>query len=164
VKHVRTDIAVIELDFGPANDVLVAAYEDGHFVVLSPENGVTHEWDAPPDNAPGCLDLSPDGSQLAVGTRKGDIQIYAFPAGRLIRETKSHAGQIHEISWFPDGSLIVSGGQDAEVRVWDAETGDLVTRLVGHEHQVFAVDVSDDGQSIVSCSSDGDVRLWRSSP
>ena len=103
-----------------------------------------------------------DGEHLAVGTRSGSIQIYALSSGNLIRETKSHAGQINEIAWFPDGELMVSGGQDAEIRVWDADSGALVTRLIGHEHQVFSVDVSQDGRSIVSSSSDGDVRLWRS--
>ena len=105
--------------------------------------------------------LSPDGSQVAVGSADVDfVQVFDVRTGHLVFELPRHRYSVNSVSWSPNGRWIATGAGDSSVRVWDAGTGRLEERLLGHTGVVSSVDWSPDSRRIVSGGSDGTARVW----
>jgi len=110
-----------------------------------------------------CVAFSPDGSEVATGSRSNNfIKIWSTATGELIRNLKSHEGNgVYGVCYSPDGSLLASAGRDRTVRLWYVGTGKQLCILRGHTQPVRGVAFSIDGRYLVSCSEDGTAKIWR---
>lgn len=102
-----------------------------------------------------CAAIAPDGKQIACGgwgtqanPNRGDIRLYEFATGKLVRVIHTPYSHIHRLTFASDGQLLFGqvaiprpplgnglsrmGLDPVEVRAWDAATGkERRTRLDG---------------------------------
>ena len=67
--------------------------------------------------------FSPDGGQLASGSRDCTVWIWNLQTGAVLQVMTGHSGAVQSVTYSPDGKLIASGSDDNSVRVWDVVTG-----------------------------------------
>ena len=75
-------------------------------------------------------------TQIAVGTKGGEILIYDLSSASLVDTIKAHAGTLWSMHVRPDGRGLVTGGADKDVKFWDIEEkpvdgGDVCQYLIG---------------------------------
>mgnify|MGYP001060056262 FL=1 len=111
-----------------------------------------------------CLDWSPDGQQLAVGTNAGEVQIWDVASQQMLSRWRSPSfSMVTSVGWSPDGSTIASGQLDGDIYLWDIATGEV--RLAINDYTDERCDTnglawSPDGSRIATAHQDGYVRLW----
>jgi WD40 repeat protein/class 3 adenylate cyclase/energy-coupling factor transporter ATP-binding protein EcfA2 len=108
------------------------------------------------------VDLSPDGSTLAVRTLDGALRLWDFRT-RTPRTPPIDTGQQKgDVAFGPDGRLLATTGEDGSVRLWNAARGTPVgARMAGHPGGASSVRFSPDGRRLASTGfEDGSVRLW----
>jgi RNA polymerase sigma factor (sigma-70 family) len=122
-----------------------------------------------------CTALSPDGELIACGgwgrpdPNRGDIRLYEFATGKLVREIHSPYSRIDLVTFSQDGKTLFAqvgiprpplgngierlGRDGSQVRAWDVATGkERRTELEGawNEHQIA---ISPDGRTLALASS-----------
>jgi WD40 repeat protein len=108
-----------------------------------------------------AVDLSPDGSTLAVRTVDGALRLWDFRT-RAARTPpiRAHQGK-GDVAFSPDGRLAATSGEDGSVRLWDAGRGAPVGAVMRHHGVAASVRFSPDGKRLVSTGfEDGTVRRW----
>jgi WD40 repeat protein len=101
---------------------------------------------------------SPDGEQLASGSRDGTVRVWDV-AGETLQTFKKHTDLVSSVAFSPDGKHLVSGSHDRTLRVWDLRTGAISQILRGHSDWVLACAFSPDGKQLISGSKDMTVRV-----
>lgn len=111
-----------------------------------------------------CVDWSPDGKLLAVGTNNNGLQVWDVSEQKLMQTWESPTGTpIISLAWSPDGMIIASGELGGDINLWQATTGELLQTLTGYtnmRHDVNGLDWSPDGKILASANQDGKVRMW----
>ncbi|MCR9243500.1 MAG: serine/threonine-protein kinase [bacterium] len=122
----------LEVDSGV---VALAWRPERRALVFATENGRLQHWRVPVgDGDPTCvlrrtgltglayaLDISPDGSRVAIGLDTGTIELWDLPAGRQLVELTGHDNYVHDVEFSPDGTQLVSASGDGTVRIWDTK-------------------------------------------
>lgn len=111
-----------------------------------------------------AIDISPDRTLLAVGTR-----LYDLETGQLLREFPSNFW-MNDIAFSPDGRLLAVGGMRSGfdqdriytgiAEVWDIETGQRLLTVDQHTDEVQSVNFSPDSSTLVTASLDNTVMVW----
>ncbi|MBE7501160.1 MAG: WD40 repeat domain-containing protein [Verrucomicrobiales bacterium] len=78
-----------------------------------------------------CLDFSPDGRTLAVGTRDGWVNLWHLPSKQEVISLKAHRSHVWRTVFSPDGRALATAGADGDLRLWTAPT--LEETDAGHE-------------------------------
>jgi WD40 repeat protein len=103
----------------------------------------------------------PDGRQLAVGYRDGDIQIWDSKAKRMILSLQEHPQYVTALAWSPDGNKLASGSYDRSARVWDSSNGKLLNTISGFGDTVTAVTWSPDSSKLITGGTEGfSLIIW----
>lgn len=112
------------------------------------------------------MQLSPDGSQLAVGTSIG-LWVYNIRTGdeKLFPMLKSK--QVNSVAFSPDGKILASSGYDNNIiHLWDPKTGKLHSTLLPskkEEHRFAASRFSYASNSGLAFTKDGSTLIGLSS-
>jgi WD40 repeat protein len=124
---------------------------DDHAVVKTPL-GVDPAW----------VDLSPDGTRLAVGAATGEVGVADIRTGEWVQPPAgSHDGWVQRVTYAPDGSILVSAGHDGQIKVWDGRTGEPLATIAPGSHHVWAdVEFLPDGHTVIVATRDGAVYTW----
>ena len=109
-----------------------------------------------------CLSYNRAGTQLAVGLRNGDIELYDQAAGvyTLLATLQGHSSRVFSVTYRPDGQQLASGSDDGTVGLWDLHRNRLPALLKGHRGWVLSVCYRPDGQQLASGSDDNTIGLW----
>lgn len=139
-------------------------------VIATIANGVLRQWSKGKDKPlwESRLDnfiataLAADGltKVFAVGSKGGEVRVYAGLTGRIPVVLKGHDGAVTAIAFSADGKRIATAGADKTARVWNAETGKELGVLKGHTDKVIAVAFGPDGESLVTGSADKTAKVW----
>lgn len=111
-----------------------------------------------------CVDWSPDGQQLAVGTNSGEVQIWDVASQHMLHtwQSPTHTAVL-SLGWSPDGNTIASGEWAGEIYLWDVATGQVRQTITGYSNEpsdVNGLAWSPDGSTLATTHPDGQVRLW----
>lgn len=144
----------------------LAVSADGRMAISRADHDVVSRWDLARGESAGtwtvpdssaAVALSPEGTDWAVGTAAGDIEIGGDAGPK--RTLSGHSGAVSALA-FARPELLVSAGGDGSVRVWDLGVGRELRCLRGHGSGVASVAVSADGRRVLSGGADGAIHLW----
>ena len=105
------------------------------------------------------LAVSPDGKQLAVGSRRGGVSLMRTEQFQAAPQSLEATSSEAAIRWTPNGRLLPSGATSASARVWRAD-GTLVATLDGCG-TLYVVSWSPDNQTLAGGSKDNRICIWQ---
>lgn len=70
------------------------------------------------DFRPSVMEMSPDGSIVAMGAYDGQVIFFDVASGEELLRIQAHGGQISHIIFSDDGSRVFTAGYDSTNRVW----------------------------------------------
>src|SRR5262249_33999953 len=101
--------------------------------------------------------FSPDGRQLAAGTRE-EVTGWGWEDPRLLHRSPGHNFHSIPVAFSGDGRLATSSFPEP-LKIWNPETGQLLCTIQAHHHPVSALAFSPDGKWLASASFDRTVKL-----
>jgi WD40 repeat protein/predicted Ser/Thr protein kinase len=107
-----------------------------------------------------ALRFSPDGQQLASGSRDHAIRLWRLDTGEAIHLEGGGPVQDLRFTPAPEGRRLLAIVSLAMVQEWDASTGAPRRTLRGHTGAISCFDLSRDGARLVTGGMDHTVRLW----
>eukprot|EP00951_Prasinocladus_malaysianus_P044563 scaffold577252_cov13-Prasinocladus_malaysianus.AAC.1 len=105
-----------------------------------------------------CVTLSPDGTQIVVGSaicptlKLWDLQ------NREFRQLLGHESGVTCVAWASGRrERVVSGSRDKTLKVWDIDSLQpaCTATLKGHDSAVHCLALTSDGRVAISASNDG---------
>jgi WD40 repeat protein/tetratricopeptide (TPR) repeat protein len=143
---------------------------DGRLAITGAYDGLIRFWDTSTGEQSGKaikvvgqvnkLNLSRDGSLLAVGCRGSGPFVFYVPDRRPVGSPLAHPRTVQAIRFHSDGALVASGCADTLGRVWDWWSGDQLGPPLIHQHHVVTLDFSPDGRRLITGSHDKFARIW----
>ena len=120
--------------------------------------------------------VSPNGKQIAIGTRDAIFRLVDAESGKELKRFEGHSREeyaqeryVFAIIFSPDGKKIAIGFGDGTIRVIEAETGKELKRFEGHRREeytqgqdIYSIAFSPDGKRVVSCVMGDGMRIWES--
>lgn len=114
------------------------------------------------------LELSPNGTQIALGNAGGPASTWDLATGERLHVFPGVAGAVYRVAYSPDGRRLATVGSDNLVHVWDAAGGTELMALSGHGSGLAAnlfpgtmdVAFSPDGRRLASAGADGLAVIW----
>ncbi len=154
----RTTAGLFGVTYDSTGRRLVYADNNGTIAVRDIRSGRTVRMAGGP-TAITYATLSPDGRQLAAGTKDGKIVLWRMdrPA-HPERVVAAHRGVVYTVDYRSDRAM-VSAGADRTIRVWPAGGGPPVV-LRGPDDEIFAAIFTPDGRHVLAASADHKLRLW----
>jgi serine/threonine protein kinase/WD40 repeat protein/thiol-disulfide isomerase/thioredoxin len=101
--------------------------------------------------------FSPDGRWLAFGLPQGNVEVFSFPAGKLLHRIE-HRGPVAALAFSREGSRLAMASE--MVRVWDCQSHSFATPELVHPKQVLALAFSASGDRLATGCEDNSARLF----
>lgn len=150
----------------------VAFAKNEGYLAVSTIKGDVHLWDVESfgkiqtfsTNKKGfgvSVDVSPDGSQVAVGFEKGGLYMYNTDTGRLEFSLSGHSSAIRAVAFSPAGNFLAAGGDSKVIALYDTTSGEHVANLPGHEGWIFSLNWNESGEYLLSTCYDGKCKIWK---
>jgi WD40 repeat protein/tetratricopeptide (TPR) repeat protein len=151
---------------------------DSKKIATGSEDGTVRLWDSStarlePDGLKHenahvtCLDWSPDGGTLIVGTlpRTGDqssstAYFWSLATPLRRRAALEHRGGVNHAEFSPDGKRVLTTSTAGDGQIWDVETGKPFGPPMRLPPGNISACFSPDGQTVVTGSEDGVAHLW----
>lgn len=112
-----------------------------------------------------CLDISPNGSTLAIGRDRGDVILWDIKRKELIRIISGHQSTVTDIQFSPNGNLLLTTSRDGTARIWDLnDSRKLPLILDDHGDWVFTGSFSPNGTQVITGGGDEFIRTWPVDP
>jgi len=134
--------AVLDIDFSPFNDNVVASVsEDGNGRIWAiPSGGLTTNLVDPTQQLighkrkVGTVDFHPVAENI-VATTSTDltVKVWDIETGTSHFTVQGHTDIIHSLAWNRNGSQIATTNKDKKVRLIDPRSSSVTAEVVGHE-------------------------------
>lgn len=100
------------------------------------------------------------GTQVAVGTHKGYVQIWDVAASKKVHTLVGHSARVGALAW--NGDMLSSGSRDRLILQRDIRTATTTPerRLIGHKQEVCGLKWSPDHQHLASGGNDNRLFVW----
>ncbi len=110
------------------------------------------------------MDVSRDGSRIALVGRDQDVLVYDAFAGEILfpEGLQGHAARVTAVAFSLNGRFLASGDESGSIQVWDAQSGEPLQRLAGHGATITNLAWSPHSDRLASASTDGTARVWDS--
>ena len=139
-----------------ASTVYIWMAETGQVMTLC---NVRELENADPDESVSSLRWTNKGSQLAIGLRTGNVQIWDVPSGKLLRVMQGHSNRTGTLSW--SNCMLSSGSRDKNVLVRDVRVKDhYIKRVLGHKQEITGLEYNPAGDMLASGGNDNKLYVW----
>eukprot|EP00982_Pelagococcus_subviridis_P000189 1510-Pelagococcus_subviridis.AAC.2 len=120
---------------------------------------VTKLCDLGPNDSVCSVGWTPRGTYLAVGTDKGEVQIWDAAKCKKVRTMGGHRTRVGCLAW--SSALLSSGSRDRNVLQRDVRASEHhVGKLVGHKSEVCGLKWSYDDRELASGGNDNQLFIW----
>jgi len=108
------------------------------------------------------VDLSSDGSRLALARSDGRVDVRSARTGKLQASVLAHQGNVWDVEFTSDGRRLATAGNDGYAKVWALGSANIreLFSLPGHNATVEQVSFTRNGTRLVSGSDDGTAKIW----
>ncbi|MFO0815774.1 MAG: protein kinase [Gemmatales bacterium] len=108
--------------------------------------------------------FSPDGKNLAVGLRDGEIHIVSLldEKAQVVKLAADGDVEIRDLAFNHNGTQLISGSYTGQVRLWQVARRNY-KQVHYDRHRIESVAFSPDGQFIAAGSTGGPILLWTAS-
>ena len=174
VVKVTTPAKVTSIDLSPTASFFVTGGDDGATRNWSAATGMRNCGSRPNDNIVWSVDISYQGSLLAVGKSNGRIDVAPTPCMPGGLSLSGHAGDILEVTFSRAGTQLASASSGGSAVIWRVSDGSILHTLTGHSYfppeeyedetvinPVYSVDFSPDDTLLATSGADGTARLWQ---
>lgn len=169
-----------EIDFGNTVNELFFSEDDKYLLAVG-HGGVkvynTEDWSLAQTLNPDYYVIftsgtfSPDGKNVIAvgqgGTSRGNIYLWDWEKGELLKMFTHTGKKIESIAWHPNGDYVVHAGKDPYIYIFRVE--DIIkygvdnitvaSKIWAGDHAEF-VDLNADGSFLVSAHQNGLIKLW----
>ncbi|MBA2115985.1 protein kinase domain-containing protein [Bremerella alba] len=135
--------------------------KDGESLVSASADGTIRFWDTSLrqdftrlmnlDGIAGSVAISPDETQVAVGTDQGKIEIVELQTGKHVASFPVFKGIVATLDYSNDGKQIVATAfNDKTIRLIDSQSGEEIWAVDDHQQRVFQVAFHPNGKWVAS--------------
>lgn len=110
---------------------------------------------------PNSIGLSHDGSILAIGTNRGDVELWDMQTLQLQQTIDVTKWSIYAVALSPNGSTLASCAADGTVQVWDLHEPKLKLTLGSKGERMSSLAFSPDGTLLAALSRYGKCCVWK---
>ncbi|XP_076440625.1 fizzy-related protein homolog isoform X2 [Babylonia areolata] len=112
------------------------------------------------DDTVTSVSWSERGNQVAVGTHKGNVQIWDVAVTKKLTTLEGHNARVGALAW--NGDILSSGSRDRLILQRDVRTPSIVPerKLAGHKQEVCGLKWSPDHQHLASGGNDNKLFVW----
>ncbi|XP_034470516.1 telomerase protein component 1 isoform X3 [Hippoglossus hippoglossus] len=110
---------------------------------------------------PTCLDVSPDGELMVVGTGQGTLDFINTQTGQKVKSLVSSCDGISSCVFLKDGHLATTSF-DGRIEIWEIKTGCRTALIKGHTNVITASNISADHRHLATVSLDFMLKVWSS--
>jgi hypothetical protein len=105
-------------------------------------------------------DVSPDQTQVALGTPLKTLKILSTSDGAQEHLIKKHTDWVQAVAYSADGRFLASGDRAGGLWIWEAKTARELYNCAGHKDGVTDAAFRGDSNLLASASQDGTIKLW----
>lgn len=111
-----------------------------------------------------CLDFSPDGQTLAIGSMHETIELWNLGNGDrepyLQNLLEGHSLGVFSLHFTPDGQMLISRSLEETLKIWDLNNGELIQTLDSRAGPVWSEAISPDGSILATGNLDESIKIW----
>lgn len=111
------------------------------------------------DSVATAVEVHPDGKELAIGDKKGNITFFDKSTLEANGSHTVHKKSVTDLEWSKDGLFLFSTSADESISAWSFELNEVLERW-DHEDIVWSVGVDNSQNAIVTSSHDGTIKTW----
>lgn len=120
---------------------------------------VTKLCDLAPNDVVTSVSWTQRGTHLAVGTNKGEVEIWEAQKCKKVRTMAGHSARVGTMSW--NSHTLASGSRDRCVFLRDVRLKNpLTNKLTGHKQEVCGLRWSFDDAQLASGGNDNKLMVW----
>jgi len=113
----------------------------------------------PPIDIAFCVDISPDGKTLAIGSN--DLMLWDMDGKKKIDTLAHPKNNVNEVVFSPDGKTLATQTFKPTFKLWDVENQLELISLEGYGSYYGAIEFSPDGRKLaVPRNADQAITLW----
>lgn len=142
---------------------------DGKSLVTASEDATLKLWNTTEQSEFGLVSgsfesiaFSPRDMLLAMGTKKGSIEVWNVRTRRSIVTLRGHEGDVSTVVFSSDGTLLASGGADRAIKLWATKDWHAIGELTGASAAITSVAFVPNSNIVVAADEKGQTRIWNS--
>lgn len=150
--------------------ITALAYADeGAVLVTGCTDGMVRFWNVASAHSRGefradtgvtSLALSPSGTRLVVGARRGGCSVWSYPEGARLSAMVRHKRPVATVDVAPSGLIAASASYNGTVRVWDMDGCREIDSMVNDRRRTAGAIFTPDGKYLVTNGFGGAVGVW----
>jgi cell division cycle 20-like protein 1 (cofactor of APC complex) len=156
--QLQDDFYLNLVDWSSAN-VLSVGLNNTVYLWSACTSRVTKLCDLGSDDSVTSVSWTQRGTHVAVGTNKGEVQIWDAAQCRKLRTMTGHRGRVGAMAW--NGFVLSTGSRDHHILHRDVrQQAHFMSRLQGHRQEVCGLKWSYDEQQLASGGNDNKLYIW----
>lgn len=160
-RRTKMEGGVVSAVHALADDRIVAAgCSESVVSVWNVAGGAIECWRNLPIEWIGCVAVSPDGRNLAMGSLHSPVHVCRTRNGEAAFSGVAHQSSVTAVAWSEDGRFLATGSSDASVKLWSPATGRELHTFRNVRSTVTAVAFNPDASLLAVAAVDLSIRIF----